>query len=210
VILRGRYKNMYELLRDSIEESLYLQIVRNQILVDVQGGDILFQIFTCKVLQAAPEHEAPFLEFIQRLCKQCQGDQPCTLPIKAGCGGFGIRNFLTLFLSIELSKALQDERAAEERGDSSRAAGARQRVRLLTAQLEESNPILTAISDAMAEEGAMMEAAAAAADEEKRREARAAAAAAGERKRTLTESLQQLSDRYAQLTSLPPPVLPEV
>ena len=42
--------------------------------------------------------------------------------IKPGCGGFGIRNFLTLFLSIEVSKAMNDLRGAKERGDDAAAA----------------------------------------------------------------------------------------
>ena len=46
-------------------------IVRNQILLDVQGGDVLMQIFTACILQRGPGEEAPFLEFIQRLCKLC-------------------------------------------------------------------------------------------------------------------------------------------
>ncbi len=41
--------------------------------------------------------QAPFLEFIQRVCDKK------AIEIKPGCGGFGIRNFLTLFLSIEVS-----------------------------------------------------------------------------------------------------------
>ena len=83
--------------------------MRNQVLVDIQGGDVLLQIFTCKILQDEQSHEAPFLEFIQRVCDQCR-DGDCTqngapTSLKPGCGGFGIRNFLTLFLSIEVSKS---------------------------------------------------------------------------------------------------------
>ena len=126
------------------------QIVRNKILIDVQGGDILLQIFTCKILHRTAQQEAPFLEFIQRVCGSCtaaagdstfhrtptttnvhpfephsrtahtvlmmafsslsqmalltaprHADGTCA-PFKAGCGGFGVRNFLTLFLSIEV------------------------------------------------------------------------------------------------------------
>lgn len=47
------------------------QIVRNKILIDVQGGDILLQIFTCKILHRDAQQEAPFLEFIQRVCGTC-------------------------------------------------------------------------------------------------------------------------------------------
>jgi len=52
------------------------------------------------VLNAAPGEEAPFLEFIQRVCSNKCGPDGCALPVKPGCGGFGIRNFLTLFLSV--------------------------------------------------------------------------------------------------------------
>jgi 4-hydroxyphenylpyruvate dioxygenase-like putative hemolysin len=81
--------------------------VRNKILIDVQGEDVLMQIFTSVVLQRAPGEEAPFLEFIQRVCAcAADGEESCE-PIRPGCGGFGIRNFLTLFLSIEVSKAIR-------------------------------------------------------------------------------------------------------
>ena len=46
--------------------------------------------------------EAPFLEFIQRVCAQCADKNGMCQPVRPGCGGFGIRNFLTLFLSIEV------------------------------------------------------------------------------------------------------------
>ena len=122
------------------------RIVRNQILIDVQGGDVLMQIFTAPVLQRRVGDEAPFLEFIQRVCAAPDDD-----PIpRAGCGGFGIRNFLALFLSIEASKAMEDERAATGAGRAAEAAFHRRRVGLFTQQLEEANPILNAISDAMA------------------------------------------------------------
>jgi hypothetical protein len=145
-----------------VQESLYLQIVRNQVLVDIQAGDVLLQIFTCKILQEEGWHEAPFLEFIQRVCSQCR-DGACASenvpikPIKPGCGGFGIRNFLTLFLSIELSKALADHEGAVARGEEVAAAKALRRSHLLNQQLDESNPILTSIADAMASEARALE-----------------------------------------------------
>ena len=145
------------------QEPLYLQIVRNQVLVDIQAGDVLLQIFTCKILQEEGWHEAPFLEFIQRVCSQCR-DGACSSvegapvkPIKPGCGGFGIRNFLTLFLSIELSKALADREDALVRGDEVAGAKALRRSQLLNQQLDESNPILTAIADTMASEARALE-----------------------------------------------------
>jgi 4-hydroxyphenylpyruvate dioxygenase-like putative hemolysin len=68
----------------------------------VQGDDLLYQIFTCNILQKSPEQESPFFEFIQRVCSECENEDGCPAKVKAGCGGFGIRNFLTLFLSIEV------------------------------------------------------------------------------------------------------------
>jgi len=176
------------------QESLYLQIVRNQILVDIQAGDVLLQIFTCKILQAEQEHEAPFLEFIQRVCKQCRnGSCSKEEPVKAikpGCGGFGIRNFLTLFLSIELSKALSEQEEASERGDAAASAKAGSRVLLLNQQLDQSNPVLTAIADAMTAEASALECGNAAVAETMRK-----------RKTELTTQLQEMSDRFSLLTS---------
>merc|ERR1719502_2581230 len=76
-----------------------------------------------------------------------------TLPVKPGCGGFGIRNFLTLFLSIEVSKASNALIDAKAVGDEAAAATAEAMVVTLTSQLNESNPVLTTISDAMTAEG---------------------------------------------------------
>jgi len=193
-VKRARYINLYDILGDNIEESLYLQIVRNQILVDIQAGDVLLQIFTCKILQAEQEHEAPFLEFIQRVCKQCRnGSCSKEEPVKAikpGCGGFGIRNFLTLFLSIELSKALSEQEEASERGDAAASAKAGSRVLLLNQQLDQSNPVLTAIADAMTAEASALECGNAAVAETMRK-----------RKTELTTQLQEMSDRFSLLTS---------
>ena len=77
--------------------------------------------------------------------------------LKPGCGGFGIRNFLTLFLSIEVSKAMSEGQAAKLRGDQIQQAYAEKRVALFTEQLNESNPILTEISDCMTAEGRIRE-----------------------------------------------------
>ena len=139
-------------------------MVRNKILIDVQGEDVLMQIFTSTVLQRKPGTEAPFLEFIQRLCAI---DEPAEAaaadggvaegtparPIRPGCGGFGIRNFLTLFLSIEVSKAMLEKAKADKAGQSEKAAFYGKMVDMFTEQLVEANPILTAISDAMTGEG---------------------------------------------------------
>ena len=81
IILSSRYRNLRSLLGDTVSEAEYLGIVRNQILVDIQGGDLLYQIFTSNILQRNVGEEAPFLEFIQRVCSKDV--------IKPGCGGFG-------------------------------------------------------------------------------------------------------------------------
>jgi 4-hydroxyphenylpyruvate dioxygenase-like putative hemolysin len=112
VILRGRYSNIYKLIGDGLQESTYVEIVRNNILVDLQGKDMLCQIFSSNVLQRAPADEAPFLEFIQRICYEGNDSHGQPIPMRPGCGGFGIRNLLTLFLSIEVNKAMSDLLAA--------------------------------------------------------------------------------------------------
>ena len=65
----------------------------------------------------------------------------------------GIRNFLTLFLSIEVSKAMQEVVDGRSNGDIERQQYAQKMVEYFTDQMNESNPILTEISDAMTEEG---------------------------------------------------------
>jgi len=168
-ILSSRYCNMYPLIGDRLAEEQYLGIVRNKILIDTQGPDVLYQIFTCNILQRNPGEEAPFFEFIQRVCS------PNAAKVKPGCGGFGyvrdgflqwminilrsfdldcrIRNFLTLFLSIEINRAVSDTMKARLEGDGPGALYAEKRVKYFTNQLNEANPVLTAISDAMLEEG---------------------------------------------------------
>lgn len=66
---------------------------------------------------------------------------------------YSIRNFLTLFLSIEVSKAMMEASRAKSTGDDIRYAYAQKMVDCFTNQLNESNPILTEISDAMTDEG---------------------------------------------------------
>jgi len=152
-ILNSRYSNLYSLLGDNVESDLYLALVRNQVLVDVQDEDLLFQIFTCNILQRREGDEAPFFEFIQRVCSECIDSEGHCVPIKAGCGGFGIRNFLTLFLSIEVGKAMLEVTDANLKDDDVGMNLAQRKVDLLTDQMNESNPILTEIADAMATEG---------------------------------------------------------
>jgi len=182
------YRNLHGLLGDALDEKAYLSIVRNQILVDVQGGDVLMQIFTQCVLQREAGKEAPFLEFIQRLCGAAGGDGDRLGLIRPGCGGFGIRNFLTLFLSIEVSKALNDQANAAAAGDAAEEAFHAKRVELFTAQLVEANPILTEITEAMAQEGRGLTTG----DE-------VLAAEGTARKASANEALQATSAKYSEL-----------
>lgn len=191
VVRLSRYVNLWRLLGAQLSEATYESVVRNQILIDVQGDDVLMQIFTGVVLQRAPGREAPFLEFIQRVCAECAtggaAGEACR-PIRPGCGGFGIRNFLTLFLSIEVSKAMLDKQAAEESGEAAEAAFHGRRVALFTQQLVESNPILTEIAECMTAEGAALE-----------RDDAAAAAAAMARKEAANQRLQDCSQKFNAL-----------
>jgi len=57
--------------------------------IDLQGEDLLYQIFTSNILQRNPGDEAPFLEFIQRVCSVCTDEAGCAQKVKPGCGGFG-------------------------------------------------------------------------------------------------------------------------
>ncbi|CAB9503861.1 expressed unknown protein [Seminavis robusta] len=202
-ILHSRYSNLYSLLRHHVTEETYLGIVRNQILVDVQGDDLLYQIFTSNVLQRNPGDEAPFLEFIQRVCSVCTEENGCAQKVKPGCGGFGIRNFLTLFLSIEVSKAMQEVSEAMEAGDLARQQYAEQMVDAFTRQLNEANPILTAISDAMTDEGRILEAVekavASQAPDDEIAALQARMEEAGKRKQAGNDALMVCSARYNEL-----------
>eukprot|EP00656_Telonema_subtile_P010074 TRINITY_DN1480_c0_g1_i3.p1 TRINITY_DN1480_c0_g1~~TRINITY_DN1480_c0_g1_i3.p1 ORF type:complete len:291 (-),score=110.93 TRINITY_DN1480_c0_g1_i3:102-974(-) len=152
VVKKGRYANLYSLLRENLSENTYIQIVQNKILVDVQGGDILYQIFTQNIMQREVGHESPFLEFIQRVCSETREGEVCK-PIKPGCGGFGIRNFLTLFLSIEVSKAMMEHENGIKTNNTLATSFAERKIELFTGQLDDANPILTDIADAMTAEG---------------------------------------------------------
>lgn len=205
VVKLARYNNMYKMLGDTFDEEMYLKIVENKILVDIQAGDILFQIFTGNILQRQAGQESPFLEFIQRVCsKQCGADGK-PKPIRPGCGGFGIRNFLTLFLSIEVSKAMLEGEQCHAKGDTAGAELADKQVALFTEQLDLSNPILTAISDAMtAEADALVLAGKAASCSKPESKAAKAAAEADVKKYCAVKEkgqtdLQALSDKYKAL-----------
>ena len=184
-VKKGRYNNMHGLLGDNLSEEQFLQIVRNKVLVDLQAGDILFQIFTSCVTQREPGTEAPFLEFIQRVCGAKKGADGKPAPIRPGCGGFGIRNFLTLFLSIEVSKAMKNHTDFEAKGDAVRAELSKKQINTLTEQLDVSNPVLTDIAEAMTAEADALEAGDA-----------AAAEAQGKLKIGGNERLQKISDEY--------------
>ena len=108
--------------------------------------------------------------------------------LRPGCGGFGIRNFLTLFLSIEVSKAMQDSARAAESGRASEATFHDRRVELFTDQLVEANPILTDISDCMTGEGRALDEG----DE-------MAAAEWGRRKGAANQKLAECSEKYNTL-----------
>lgn len=201
-ILSSRYCNLHRLIKNQITEEEYMGIVRNQILVDVQGSDILYQIFTCNVLQRDIGDEAPFLEFIQRVCSRSKKQDGSYMKIKPGCGGFGIRNFLTLFLSIEVSKAALEVADAKRTGNENLLAYAEQRVKYFTNQLNESNPILTEISDAMTEEGEYsleMEAARCSGNKEEALLWKQRLAEASQRKEAGNRKLMACSAKYARL-----------
>lgn len=148
LILRHRYSNAYKLLGDTLDQDEYVSIVRNRILVDIQGGDAILQIFTGNILQRDPDHEAPFLEFIQRICSSSDSDDQ-----RLGCGGFGIRNFLALFLSIELNAAMQQLARASSDAQQSLAVA---KIDCLSTQLDLSNPILNEISAAAVDEATLL------------------------------------------------------
>ena len=167
VVSQSRYINLYNLLGDHLTEKEYVEVARNNILVDIHDNDVLFQIFTDRVLMhphelysqskqgllAKDQDEGPFLEFVSRHCSLRENNT-----VKPGCGGFGIRNFITLFLSIEMNKALSASATAQaelSQGASQERATVLKKqiefyqsvVSLYRCQLEESQPLLTSISN---------------------------------------------------------------
>ena len=196
VVLRSRYSNLHALLRDHVSEGTYLGIVRNKILVDVQGDDLLYQIFTSNILQRKVGEQSPFFEFIQRVCSEKAAASGECRQLRPGCGGFGIRNFLTLFLSIEVSKAMDDANAARAKGDAAGLDMGQRRVALFTDQLNESNPILTMISDAMTQQGELNEQALAAPTAAKREALEAQAAECEAQKEKGNAMLKEVSAKY--------------
>jgi hypothetical protein len=113
-----------------------------------------------------------------------------------------IRNFLTLFLSIEISKAASDAVTAKLKGDSQGVLYAEKRVEYFTNQLSEVNPILTEISDAMTEEGEFKgewEAAILRGDEEGAKEWSRELTKASQKKDAGNSRLKECSARYAKL-----------
>jgi len=199
-IMRSVYNNLYGLMGDRLEADDYLRCVRNQVLMDIQGNDVLFQIFTSPVMHRDKSEQAPFFEFIQRVCS-AEGNEP----MKAGCGGFGIRNFLTLFLSIEVTKAIDDAQAALNAGQPAMAQFFQRRVEIFTEQQNVSNPLLTAISDAMTAKADYQEQAEKATGAEKDRILKLADEE--ETKRATGEKqLQETGDKYKKMMQdLKPP-----
>eukprot|EP00520_Triparma_pacifica_P009405 CAMPEP_0118644104 /NCGR_PEP_ID=MMETSP0785-20121206/6754_1 /TAXON_ID=91992 /ORGANISM="Bolidomonas pacifica, Strain CCMP 1866" /LENGTH=719 /DNA_ID=CAMNT_0006535827 /DNA_START=353 /DNA_END=2512 /DNA_ORIENTATION=- len=196
VIMRARFVNLHTLLRGHMSEKSYIAIVKNKILVDVQGEDLLFQIFTSNVLQENVGDEAPFFEFIQRVCSECLGPDGCPAKVKPGCGGFGIRNFLTLFLSIEVSKAMMEVKDAKLANDDKAVTKAMNKVQAFTDQLNEANPILTDISDAMTAEGSYTEELAKASDDDEKIRLKALIDAEAAKKKMGNERLMVCSKKY--------------
>merc|ERR1712070_1018203 len=94
----------------------------------------------------------------------------------------------TLFLSIEVSKAAEKRAEALSEGRTADAAFHAKEVDAFTRQLDESNPILTGISDAMTAEGAALD----------RGNQEEAARHAAEKARG-NERLQEVSNKYKEL-----------
>jgi hypothetical protein len=44
MVKKARYSNIYKLLGDHLNAATYVEIVRNNILVDIQGQDVLYQV----------------------------------------------------------------------------------------------------------------------------------------------------------------------
>lgn len=151
LVLQGRYSNMTDLLGDRFTEDEYLTIIENQILVDIQGHDALLQIFTNPLMLTEQGQQWPFLEFIQRVCDKN------AIEMKPGCGGFGIRNFLTLFLSIEVSNFMDILEKWTRWGDTWKAEQAKKWIDIFTNQMNWSNPVLTEISDVMTYQSEMLD-----------------------------------------------------
>lgn len=110
-----------------------------------------------------------------------------------------IRNFLTLFLSIEVSKAMMEVSEAKAAGDDARCAYAQAMVDCFTDQLNESNPILTEISDAMTEEGHCRDKMEIAVSEEDVQFWKAKMEEAAVAKQVGNEKLMECSSKYKEL-----------
>lgn len=109
---------------------------------------------------------------------------------------------MTLFLSIEISKAGSDAVTAKLKGDSQGVFYAEKRVEYFTNQLNEVNPILTEISDAMTEEGESKrewEAAIVRGDKESAQKWHRELTKASRKKDAGGSRLKECSDRYANL-----------
>ncbi len=85
---------------------MYIAIDTNQLPVDKQREDFLFQIFTSNILQGEVGYKAPFFVFIQRVCLEPIGTDGRPRKVEPGCGRYKIHNFLILFHSFEVTKAM--------------------------------------------------------------------------------------------------------
>lgn len=109
---------------------------------------------------------------------------------------------MTLFLSIEISKAASDAIEAKLQGDNDGIVYAEKRMEYFTNQLNEANPLLTEISDAMTREGECkreMDAAILRGDEKGAREWKQSFERASQLKETECSRLMECSARYAKL-----------
>jgi hypothetical protein len=105
-------------------------------------------------------------------------------------------------LAIEVGKAIREAAEAKDCGDEKRYLYAQKRVDYFTRQLNDSNPILTEISDAMTLEGfckQQMESAESHGDVDAVDEWKVKMEAAGERKRVGNNDLMECSARYEKL-----------
>ena len=136
-----RCSSTWKLLGDQITEETYLRIVRNQILIDVQGEDVLMQIFTSVAAARAREGRPS-----SSSSSACARAPPTARAADPASGG---STAILGLSSIEVSKMLESQQAASgARG----GGGLPQSVALFTEQLVEANPVLTDISDCMTAE----------------------------------------------------------
>ena len=131
------------------------------------------------------------------MCSEKEDEEGNPVPVKPGCGGFGIRNFLTLFLSIEVNKAMLEIDNATTSGDPKALDVAQRQMQCLTHQLDESNPVLTQIADGGTAEAEAQEAINAAKTPAAKSKAENELAAAQAMKTSGSDQLKEISARHA-------------